>query len=285
MITRRKFIRKSGTALGAAALLGQFPLGMSACSNRKKLSFGFQTWTLREQLGEDLPGTLKMMSDLGYSEVEFCSPLGYTGTPFEKFNNLSGSELRKIIEDNGLVCNSSHYNMGELREHLDNRIDWSNDMGITQIIASSFWLPKESGMDDYRRACEELNQIGSKTREAGIQTGFHNHHMEFEKIDGQLIYDVLLEELDPELVKMQFQVAVVNIGYQAADYFRKYPGRFISAHLADYSSEKEKQVAIGQGIVDWEDFFNAAPTGGVENYFVEMDPATFEESAVFLKTI
>ena len=71
-------------------------------------------------------------------------------------------------------------------------------------------------------------------------------------------------------------------GFIAADYFRKYPGRFISAHLADYSTEEKKQVPVGQGIVDWEDFFKAAPTGGVRNYFVEMDPATFEESAQFL---
>jgi sugar phosphate isomerase/epimerase len=75
---------------------------------------------------------------------------------------------------------------------------------------------------------------------------------------------------------------VVDIGYIAADYFRKHPGRFISAHLADYSEELEKQVPVGQGMVDWDEFFEASKTGGVKNYFVEMDPATFEESARFL---
>ncbi len=284
MTTRRNFIKTTGAAVGSAALLSQFPFGLSACTSKKSLSFGFQTWTLRDKLGEDLPGTLKMMADLGYKEVEFCSPLGYTGTPFEQFNSMSGSELRKIIEETGLKCESSHYNMGELREHLDNRIEWSLEMGITQIIASSFWLPKDASIDDYRQACDELNEIGRKTKEAGIQAGFHNHHMEFEKIGDELIYDALLDQLDPDLVKMQFQVAVVNIGYQAADYFRKYPGRFISAHLADWSDEKEEQVPIGQGIVDWTDFFEAAKIGGVKNFYVEMAPATFPESAEFLKT-
>jgi sugar phosphate isomerase/epimerase len=234
-------------------------------------------------LGNDLPATLKMMSNLGYKEVEFCSPLGYKGTPFEKFNSMSGKELSKIIEDAGLKCESSHFNMTELREHLDNRIEWSKEMGITQMIASSFWLPKEATLDDYRKSCDELNEIGIKTKAAGIQTGFHNHHMEFEKLDGILIYDALLEQLNPEVVKMQFQVAVVNIGYKAADYFKKHPGRFLSAHLSDWSAEKEKQVPIGQGMVDWDDFFKAAETGGVKNFFVEMDPDTFEESALFLK--
>jgi len=285
MTSRRKFIKTTGSAIGAAALVGQLPLAMAGCTNDHKLTYGFQTWTLREQLGEDLPGTLQMMAQKGYRQVEFCSPLGYKGTPFEKFNDMSGTELRAIIEDAGLECPSSHYNMGELREHLQNRIDWSHEMGITQMIASSFWLPEDATLDDYRRSCDELNEIGRKTGEAGIQAGFHNHHMEFEKIDGTLIYDVLMEELDPELVKMQFQVAVVNVGYQAADYFRKYPGRFISAHLADWSDEKEEQVPIGDGIVDWEDFFEAAKTGGVKNYFVEMAPDTFTESAEFLNTI
>ena len=95
----------------------------------------------------------------------------------------------------------------------------------------------------------------------------------------------MLEEFDPDLVKMQFQVAVVNIGYKAADYFRKYPGRFISAHLADWSSEKKSNVPIGQGIVDWNDFFKAAKVGGVKNVFVEMDPDTFKPSAEYLKKL
>ena len=106
--------------------------------------------------------------------------------------------------------------------------------------------------------------------------------MEFEKRGDELIYNALLEQFDPDLVKMQFQVAVVDIGYHAADYFRRYPGRFISAHLADWSAETKKQVPIGQGVVDWKDFFEAAKTGGVKNFFVEMDPDTFKESAGYL---
>jgi sugar phosphate isomerase/epimerase len=285
MTTRRNFIKTTGAALGSAAIISRLPFGLSFCAKKEPLSFGFQTWTLREQLGEDLTGTLKMMADMGYKEVEFCSPFGYTGTPFEKFNDLSGAELRKIIEGAGLKCESSHYNINELRDHLENRIEWSLKMGITQMIASSFWLPKDASIDDYRRACDGLNEIGLKTKAAGIQTGFHNHHMEFEKRGDDLIYDALLDQFDPDAVKMQFQVAVVNIGYQAADYFRKYPGRFISAHLSDWSNEKEEQVPIGQGIVDWDDFFAAAKIGGVKNFFVEMDPDTFKESARFLKTM
>jgi sugar phosphate isomerase/epimerase len=268
--------------LGGAALLSQLPISAFGNVKNAPKSFGFQVWTIREDLVNDFPGTLRKMAALGYKEVEMCSPLGYSNAGFEPLNHLSGSEMRTIVEDAGLKCTSSHFNMGELRDHLDNRIEWAHGLGMKQMIASSFWLPKDASVDDYRRAADELNAIGEKTKKAGIQMGFHNHHMEFEKRGNELIYDALLDQLDPKLVKMQFQVAVVDIGYKAADYFRKHPGRFISAHLADYSAEQKKQVPIGQGMVDWADLFKAAKKGGVKNFYVEMDPNTFKPSAEYL---
>ncbi len=138
-------------------------------------------------------------------------------------------------------------------------------------------------MDDWKKAADTMNRLGEQTKAAGIQLGFHNHHGEFEKIDGTLIYDVLLERFEVDLVKLQFQVAVVNIGYKAADYFRAHPGRFISAHLADWSPAKESSVAIGEGVVDWKDFFEAGKVGGLKNAYVEMDPAVLPASAAYLK--
>lgn len=282
--TRRQFIRTGGAALASTALLSQIPhSALAAALAKEGFSFGFQVWTLRKELIEDFPGTLKKMAAMGYSEVEMCSPLGYSMAGFKPLNDMSGTEMKKIIEDAGLVCSSSHFTGPELKDSLDNRIEWASQLGMKQMAQSMPSLNlRDATMDDWRKAAQDLNVIGEKTRAAGIQMVYHNHHFEFAEIDGELIYPVLLEELDPELVKMQFQVAVVDQGFIAAEYFRKYPGRFISAHLADYSSEEDKQVPVGQGIVDWDDFFRAAPMGGVKNYFVEMDPATFEESAQFL---
>ena len=285
MITRRDFLKTTAGALGATALLGRLSPDLRAAPAAASRSFGFQTWTLREQLGQDLPGTLKMMVGLGYRETEFCSPYGYTNTPFEKFNPLSGGELRRMIADSGLKCESSHFTMGELRGNLGPRIEWAHQMGLTQMICSSFWLPKEATLDDYRRACDELNSIAQTIRTAGLQAGFHNHNMEFERRGGQLTYDAMLERLDPALVKMQFQTAVIQLGFQAAEYFRKYPGRFISSHLSDWSTKEKRHVPIGQGVIDWKDFFAAAEVGGVKNFFVEMDPDTFAPSAKYLQAL
>ncbi len=272
--------------MASAAILSHLPLNLLAAGlPAKRRSFGFQVWTIREKLNEDFAGTLKEMASMGYTEVEMCSPLGYSDAGFEPLNRMKTSEMKRIIGDSGLKCTSSHYNIGEFRDHLDDRIEWASELGMKQMVLASLSLPKDAALDQFRESAQELNEVALKTKEAGIQMAFHNHHGEFEKRGDQLIYDVLLEEFDPDLVKMQFQVAVHNIGYTAADYFREYPGRFISAHLADWSAQKESQVPVGLGDIDWEDFFNASKIGGVENIFVEMAPEAFPESASFLQTI
>jgi sugar phosphate isomerase/epimerase len=281
MTTRRQFIRNSGAALASAAIFSNMSARLLAAGSAKEpFAFGFQIWTVRNDLLNDFAGTLKKMADMGYTQVEMCSPLGYG---FKSLNEMSGTEMKKIIEDAGLKCISSHYTSGELKNSLDNRIEWASQIGMKQMIQS---MPAvnlgNATLDDWRKAAQELNAIAEKTKAAGIQMGYHNHNFEVQKIDGQLIYDVLMEELDPDLVKMQFQVAVIDEGFKAQDFFRKYPGRFISAHLADYSTELKQQVPIGQGVVDWEDFFSAAEETGIQNYFVEMAPDTFEASAEFL---
>jgi len=270
--------------VASTAIFSAMPHDLFASASVPKLdSFGFQVWTIRKELIEDFPGTLKKMAGMGYSEVEMCSPLGYSLAGFKPLNELSGTEMKKIIEEAGLVCSSSHFTGPELRDSLDDRIEWASQIGMKQMAQSMPSINLRSAtMDDWRQAAQDLNKIGEKTKAAGIQMVYHNHQFEFVEIDGQLIYPVLMEELDPDLVKMQFQVAVIEQGFKAQDYFRKYPGRFISAHLADYSAELGKQVPLGQGDVDWEDFFKAASEEGIKNYYVEMDPATFEESAKFL---
>jgi sugar phosphate isomerase/epimerase len=153
------------------------------------------------------------------------------------------------------------------------------------MILSSFGLPKEATNSEWLKAADELNTMGQKTRKSGIQMGYHNHNMEFEKIGDTLIYDALMSQLDPAYVKMQFQVAVISMGYKASTYFTKYPGRFISAHLADWSATEKKEVPIGKGIVDWKEFFATLKTAGVKNFFVEMGIETFKESAGYIHSL
>jgi sugar phosphate isomerase/epimerase len=283
-LSRRDFLGKSALSFGAAVLAPGFPFYSETGirSIPKPMSLGFQVWTVKDLLVKDFPGTLKMIADMGYQSLEMCSPPGYESSGFGPLMKLSASEMKKIINDAGLICESSHYQMKELRTSLDDRIEFALKSGQKQMILSSFGLPGNATLSDWLKAAEELNKMGLKVKSSGLQMGFHNHNMEFGQSDGTLIYDALMKQFDPDLIKMQFQVAVISIGYKASTYFTKYPGRFISAHLADWSPEEKKTVPIGKGIVDWNEFFASLATGGVKNVFVEMDMSTFKESASFL---
>jgi sugar phosphate isomerase/epimerase len=283
-ITRKEFINKSAAALAGASLL--MPGWLEA--KKKSLDIGligFQSWIVRDLIGKDFPGTMKMMAEMGYQSVEMCSPPGYVSSGFGALQNLKASEMKKIINDAGLTCVSCHYGFKELKDNIEDRLDFANELELEQMVISSFGVSKDASLDDWKRAADEANQLGERSKTHGLPMVFHNHNLEFEKRDGQMIYDVLLERLDPSLVKMQFQLWVMIAGYKAADYFRKYSGRFISAHLYDWPGVGQEQVALGKGKTDWKDFFKACKEGGVKNTFVEMQMPLLKESAEFLKSL
>jgi sugar phosphate isomerase/epimerase len=286
-LSRRQFLGKSVLGIGSVVIASQIPLDLAAgvLPIPVKMPIGFQSWIVREKIGIDFPGTLKMVADMGYQSVEMCSPPGYENLGFGPLMKLKAKEMKKIINDTSLTWPSTHYGMDELRQHIDERIEFAKESGQVQMILSSFDLQKEATISDWLKAADELNIIGSKTMKSGIQMGYHNHDMEFEKIGDTLIYDALMSQLDPAYVKMQFQVAVISKGYKASTYFKKYPGRFISAHLADWSATEKKQVPIGKGIVDWKEFFATLKTAGVKNFFVEMGIETFKESVNYIHSL
>ena len=285
-LSRRQFLSKSAMGLGSVVVASQFPLNLNADPlPALKMPLGFQSWIVREKIANDFSGTIKMVAEMGYQSIEMCSPVGYENLGFGGLLKYKPKELKKIINEAGLSWISTHYGMDELRQHLDDRIEFANESGQKQMILSSFGLPEKATISDWLKAADELNIIGEKSKKSGIQMGYHNHDMEFEKIGDTLIYDALMNQFDSDLVKMQFQVAVISKGYKAATYFSKYPGRFISAHLADWSDTEKKNVAIGKGIVDWKEFFAFIKTGGVKNIFVEMGLETFKESASYLRNL
>jgi sugar phosphate isomerase/epimerase len=281
-INRRQFICKSAKAAGAAMALSQLPSILLSQATFKEKPIGFQTFPIRDMLAKDFAGTLKMMAGLGYKLVEMCSPSGYAQIGFGPLVNMKTSDMRSIINDSGLSCPSCHFGFGELKDKLDDRIEFAQQLGLKLMVCSTFWLPKTATIKDYLDSADALNKIAEKINAAGMQAGFHNHSMEFEMLEGQLIYDALMKQFDPKLVKMQFQTEVINLGYKASTYFNKYPGRFISSHLSDWTADK-KQAPIGKGIIDWKEYFAAAKTGGVEYFYVEMDMDTFKDSAQYIQ--
>lgn len=282
-VSRRGFIQKGTLATAATIALSQLPKSLFAGAKAADMPIGFQTWVVKDMIGKDFAGTLKIMASQGYTLTELCSPKGYKGA-FEPLMNIPPAELKKTINDAGFSCPSCHFGLNELVNDTDSRIEWSKEVGLSHMVCSSFGLAENASMKDWLNACDKLNKAGEKIKKAGLQAGFHNHSLEFTKLEGKLIYDELMRAFDPELVKMQFQTEVITLGYKASTYFNKFPGRYISSHLSDWTADK-KYTPIGKGIIDWKEFFTAAKAAGVQYYFVEMDPETLKDSADYIKSL
>jgi sugar phosphate isomerase/epimerase len=281
--SRREFLQTAATSAAAVGVLGMS--AMETKANPLGMPIGCQTWAVKEMIAKDFLGTLKMLSTTGFQSIELCSPVGYEKYGFGALAKYSGAELQKILSDNGVSCVSSHFGIEELRKDQDGRIAWAKNVGLTQMIVPSLDGPKNPTMDDVKRAADEYNKMGEKVAAAGIQQGLHNEEFEMTSVDGQRTYDLLFKLLDPKLVKFQFQVSTISKGFDAAEYFTKYPGRFVSMHVQGWSAETKKVVPVGQGTLDWKKIFTAAKTGGIKNYFVEMNLDYMKESVPYLKNL
>jgi sugar phosphate isomerase/epimerase len=233
-------------------------------------------------IAKDFPGTIKQLAEAGFQSIELCSPAGYAEYGFGGLAKYSGAELRRILGDAGVSCVSSHFTIIELRKNQAGRIAWARDAGLTQMIVPTLGGPAKPTIEDVKRAADEYNRMGEQSAKADIQQGLHNEDFELTTVDGKRTYDLLLELLDPKLVKFQFQVSTISRGYDAAEYFTNYPGRFFSMHVQGWSAETKKVTPVGQDTLDWKKIFTAAKTGGIKNYFVEMNLGMMKASVPYL---
>jgi sugar phosphate isomerase/epimerase len=278
-ISRRDFFGDTA----AAALLSACALELKA--NPLGLPIGCQTWPVQKLIAKDFPGTIKQLSDAGFQTIELCSPVGYAQFGFGGLAKYKGAELRKILGDNGVKCVSSHFGMKELRDNLAGRIAWASDVGLTQMLVPTLDGPKKPTVDDVKKAADEYNKMGEQAAKANITQGLHDEGFEIGMVDGKRVYDMLFGLLDPKYVKFQFQVSEIQHGLDAAEYFTRYPGRFISMHVQGWSTQTKKITPVGQDSLDWKKIFSTAKIGGIKNYFVEMDLDMMKASVPYLKSL
>jgi sugar phosphate isomerase/epimerase len=282
-MTRREFLNEAAKGAAVAGLLSTGALELRA--NPLGLPIGCQTWPVRQMIEKDFPATIKVLAEAGFQNIELCSPVGYADSGFAGLAKYSPTELRGILSDAGVTCISSHFGIDELRKDQPGRIAWAKEIGLTQMLVPSLDGPKKPTMDDVKRAADEYNRIGELAAKAGILQGLHNENFECSTVDGKRTYDLLLGLLDPNLVKFQFQVSTIAQGFDAAEYFTKYPGRFISMHVQGWSAQTKKIMPVGQDTLDWKKIFTAAKTGGVKNYFVEMQLDMMKASVPYLREL
>lgn len=279
-LSRRQFVARSAAGITAAGYLASGSLELGA--DPLGMPIGCQVFPVREQLAADFEGTLREIAGIGYRVIEFCSPPSFVNMGFASFVGKKAPEIREKITAAGLRVVSCHYQFSELREHIDERIEFAQELGLKQMVVATLAIPASAPMDDWRRAADEVNKLGERTHKAGIQLGFHNHTFEFKEIGGVLVFDELMRRFDPKLVKSQFQLNVLSLGLDPVAYLKKYPGRFLSLHLQDWSTTTKKEVPVGQGSIDWKSVFKAAKASGIKYYFVEMDMNALKASYPYL---
>ena len=274
-MNRRDFLKKSilaaaGIAVGGSAISSL--AGLTGCSkaSAKEKKIGLQLYSLREAMGEDPQGTLKIISDMGYKDLETAS---YKDG---KIYGYDPKEFRKIVEDLGMTVSSAHTGNREvytpetaeqLMEWWDKNLDDQMAAGCKYVVLPSVHISENA--DELKLCAEYFNRVGEMANGKGVRFGFHNHAKEFTVVDGEIMYDYLLNNTDPDKVFYEMDVYWVGKGGQSpVEYLKKYAGRFPVLHIKDES-------IIGEsGDIDFGPIFAAAYDQGMQDYYVEVERYT-----------
>jgi sugar phosphate isomerase/epimerase len=265
MIDRRTFI----TAMSAAAVTG-------VRLHAKKVDrVGMQLYTVRAELEKDFDGTLAKVAAIGYKEVEFA---GY----FKR----SPRDVRESLRRHGLTSPAAHVDYPSLAaEKLPAVLESAKAIGHQYLVNP--WIDESlrKEPDIWKRVAETFNRAGEMSRKAGIQFAYHNHHFEFAPVDGKLPYELLLEQCDPKLVKMELDLCwITAAGKDPLEYFKRYPGRFPLVHVKGLTKKPDAGGAapiqsvmpdltdVGtHDMIDWKRIFARSGEAGIKHYFVEHD--------------
>ena len=259
--SRREFIKLSG-----ALAVGSFLLPKCTSSTTSKLNnVGVQLYSVRAEMLADPIGTLKRLAQIGYKQIESARS--------EKGNyyGLKPKEIKKVLGDLGMTLRSGHV-------HIDGAwqqsIDSAAEAGQEYLICST--MPSEGQtVENYARVADTFSKAGEDCKKSNIIFGYHNHDYEFEKENGQVLYDVLLQKTDPSLVKMELDLGWVFVtGNDPLAYFEKYPGRFPLWHLKDMDKAKKQSTEFGKGQLNIKGMLENAKKSGMKYFFVEQEEYT-----------
>lgn len=259
---RKEFIKTS--ALAAAGVM-MFPACMQA---EKKSGIGLQLYTLRDSIFKDPKGVLKQVADFGYEKLEtFAYGDG-------KIYGMQFSEFGDYIKGLGMKVTSGHYPID-----LANSDKWKKAVEDAKSIGQEYMVvpylqeDQRKTLDDYKKVCGILNKAGEVCTENDIRFGYHNHAFEFETLEGQVPYDLMLNELDQKHVGMELDIYwVVRAGKDPHAYFEKYPGRFEQWHVKDMDKDnKARNADVGTGTIDWKAVFAKAKQSGMKHFYIEHD--------------
>jgi len=288
-MNRRTFIESSIAAGILASLPARGVSGFVLANPGLKTSaathqinhLGVELYTVRELMKADFAGTLSKVAAVGYKEVEFAGYFDHKPT-----------EVRAILDKNGLTAPSCHVGYDVVQKHWPETLDAAHTVGHSFIICPYIAETERKTADGWKRIIDTFNEAGEASKKAGIQFGYHNHWWEFfpdANLGGKLPYDYLLESADANLVKMEMDLAWISVaGQDPVAYFKRFPGRFALVHVKDFKTlphltaqelahfdskklEETEMTEAGSGAIDWKRIFAQADLAGIQYFIVEHD--------------
>lgn len=257
MQTRRKFLFRTGTLA-----LGSVFLKSCTSASGKIKNIGVQLYTFRKEMLADAKGTLKKVADLGFKQIESArSEKGH-------YYGLSPKEMKQVCADLGMTLRSGH---AHIDDQWNKTLEDAAESGQEYLICST--MPAEGQtVDNYKTVADAFNKAGEDCKKLGIKFGYHNHEYEFEAENGQVLYNVLLDNTDADLVHMELDLGWVIVGGKdPLDYFLKYSGRFPLWHLKDMDLAKKHSVEFGKGQLDILAMLKNKEQSGMKFMFVEQE--------------
>jgi sugar phosphate isomerase/epimerase len=260
--SRRDFLKSTTAAAAGITFLSKFNFLTAA----DKEIVGVQLYSIRDDMGKDPLGTLKKLAEMGYKNVEHANYVN------RKFYGYTPADFKKILDDLGMKMPSGHTVMG--KQHWDTAKNdftdlWKHTVEDAAAMGQQFvispWLDSSyrKDKDGLLRFMEVFNKSGELCKKHGMKFGYHNHDFEFsEKLDGEILYDLMLKNTDADLVMQQLDTGnLYNGGAIAIDWVKKYPGRFSSLHVKDEiaakeGNEKYESTILGSGIVNLKEVLN-----------------------------
>ena len=268
-MNRREFLTKSMLAAAGVVAGGVALSGLGGCEPKKKAKrIGLQLYSVRDMMAENPQTTLEAIAKMGYKELETA---GYKDGMLYGFEP---KEFGQICRDLGMNVSSCHTRRPFDPEKEDEFWAWWDRALDDQLAAGCLYtfvpsMPIPATLDDLKVVCDQYNRLGEMGKGKGIALGFHNHAKEFVEIEGNIMYDFMVENTDPALFNYQMDVYwVLKGGYSPVEYLKKYPGRFPVLHIKDES-------IIGEsGELDFLAIFEAAYEQGMKDFYVEVEQYT-----------
>jgi sugar phosphate isomerase/epimerase len=275
--SRRHFIRQTGLAVGSLFL------SRHAFAAAAKHITGIQLYSVRDEMKKDPLGTLKAIAGMGYQYVEHANYIN------RKFYGYTATEFKKVLNDLGLKMLSGHTVMG--KQHWDAAqkdftdawkytVEDAATMGQELVISPSLEKSLRETYDDMLRTMEIFNKSGELCKKSGMRFGYHNHNFEFkETLNGKQLYDIILDNTDPNLVVQQLDMGnLFGTGVDAREIIRKHPGRFVSLHVKDEiksaagSMDGYESTIIGSGVAHTKEVTDLGKTmGGTLHFIIEQE--------------